>query len=112
MDSVSVLNPKLNHTLLSHSPKFHPLLKSRNTTFKLTLPRYALNQRSKPLTLVFSAATPQHDSVSPKGTNFIHFLKWGSSLFVKFNTLSIARSMLVTISIFSKIYIVRLIYYR
>lgn len=62
MDSVSVLNPKLNHTLLSHSPKFHPLLKSRNTTFKLTLPRCALNQRSKPLTLVFSAATPQHDS--------------------------------------------------
>lgn len=64
MDSVSVLNPKLslNHTLLSHSPNFHPLLKHRNTTFKLSLPRYALNQRIKPLTLVFAAATPQHDS--------------------------------------------------
>lgn len=81
MDSVSVLNPKLslNHTHLSHSPNFHPLLKHRHTTFKLSLPRYALNQRTKPLTLVFAASTPQHDSVSPKGTNFVHFLKWGSS---------------------------------
>lgn len=97
MDSVSVLNPKLNHTLLSHSPKFHPLLKHRHTTIKLSLslPRYALNQR-KPLTLVFAAATPQHDSVSPKGSNFIHFLKWGSALFVKFNTSFIVRSMLLT----------------
>ncbi|XP_058752608.1 protein FATTY ACID EXPORT 3, chloroplastic [Vicia villosa] len=58
MDSVSVLNPKLNHTRPSlHSPRFHPLLNSR--TFKLSLPRYALNQR-KPLTVTFSA--PPHDS--------------------------------------------------
>ncbi|CAK8542132.1 unnamed protein product [Lathyrus sativus] len=57
MDSVSVLNPKLNHTL----PRFHPLLNNR--TFKLPLhavPRYSLNQR-KPLTATFAAA-PQHDS--------------------------------------------------
>ncbi|WJX76871.1 hypothetical protein P8452_60244 [Trifolium repens] len=55
IDSVSVLNPKLNHyhhhTRLSlpHSPTFHPLLK-HNGTFN----------RRKPLTVTFVA--PQHDS--------------------------------------------------
>ncbi|CAL5192480.1 unnamed protein product [Lathyrus oleraceus] len=56
MDSVSVLNPKLNHSRPS-LPTFHPLLKNR--TFKLSLPRYALHQ-PKPLTVTFAA--PEHDS--------------------------------------------------
>ncbi|GAU30017.1 hypothetical protein TSUD_161030 [Trifolium subterraneum] len=50
IDSVSVLNPKLNHQLhntslsLLQSPIFHPLLK-HNRTFKLSLQR-------KPLTVI------------------------------------------------------------
>ncbi|KAK2361347.1 protein FATTY ACID EXPORT 3, chloroplastic [Trifolium repens] len=62
IDSVSVLNPKLNHNTrlyLPHSSTFHPLLK-HNRTFKLSLHALPFNQR-KPLTVTF-AAPPQHDS--------------------------------------------------
>jgi hypothetical protein len=68
IDSVSVLNPKLNHNTrlcLPHSSTFHPLLK-HNRTFKLSLHALPFNQR-KPLTVTF-AAPPQHDSVSTKLT--------------------------------------------
>ncbi|PNY00328.1 hypothetical protein L195_g023606 [Trifolium pratense] len=55
INSVSVLNPKLNHHnarhSLLHSPTFHPFLK-QNRTFKPSL--------QKPLTVTFVA--PQHDS--------------------------------------------------
>ncbi|XP_045793626.1 uncharacterized protein LOC123888600 isoform X2 [Trifolium pratense] len=55
INSVSALNPKLNHHnarhSLLHSPTFHPFLK-QNRTFKPSL--------QKPLTVTFVA--PQHDS--------------------------------------------------
>ncbi|GAU30016.1 hypothetical protein TSUD_161020 [Trifolium subterraneum] len=65
IDSVSVLNPKLNHHLhntrfsLPHSSTFHPLLK-HNRTFKLSIHALTFNQR-KPLTVTF-VAPQQHDS--------------------------------------------------